>query len=282
MKVSKESLRLTRLSLISEVKNPTMYVILLCVFFVIQFCFHGISSYLETVSQRMNVFELYIFFMASRTSQILYLLGQILLSCGVLFFHTGAAYHLIRTNRKRWMTSQILYLLAITIGYNIFIFLSLVLSLDGQVTFGNEWSRAMMTAAQFSLEKIGGRSISIVIPGLMQTSPMQAVLTTFVLSITVGLLVGLIMISATSSNKTPVGFATITVFWFVDILIENIPLIYDLTYISPFGLARIYRLSLTGYGPGFQYAIFILLVMVMCMIIVLYRSIRKLDFVKLE
>lgn len=99
MKASKESLRLAKLSLASEMKNPTLYVILLCVFFLIQFCFRGISPYLKSVSGQMNVFELYIFFMASRTSQMLYLLGQIMLSCGVLFFHTGAAYHLIRTNR---------------------------------------------------------------------------------------------------------------------------------------------------------------------------------------
>lgn len=283
MKASKESLRLAKLSLASEIKNPTLYVILLCVFFLIQFCFQGISPYLKSVSGQMNVFELYIFFMSSRTSQMLYLLGQIMLSCGVLFFHTGAAYHLIRTNRKRWLKSQIIYLMVMTIGYNIFIFLSLTLALNGQVTFENEWSSAMMIAAQFSsIEKIGAYAISIVVPGLMQTHPMQAVLITFALSIIVGLLVGLIMISSTSSNKTAIGFVTITVFWFVDILVENVPAISGLTYISPFGLARIYRLSVTGSGPDFRYALVVLLIMAITMVFVLSKSIRKLDFVKLE
>lgn len=282
MKVSKEPLRLAKLSLTSEAQNPVLYVILLCVFLIIQYCFQGISVYLESVAQQMNVFELYIFFMASRTSQTLYLIGEILLSCGILYFHAGAAYHLIRTNKKKWVTSQILYLLIITIGYNIFIFLSLVLSLGGRVTFDNEWSGTMITAAQFSLAEIGGYPFSIVAPGLMQTTPAQAVVITFILSLAIGLLTGLIMISATSSNKTVIGFTVIAMLWFADILIENDPAMSAMTYISPFGLSRIYRLALTGSGPHFEYAIAILLVFVTVMVFILYRAIRNLDFAKLE
>ena len=282
MKGFRVAFRYARLSVSNELREPSVYFILLGVFLIIQFCFDGVSEYLYTSLDKMNVFELYIFFMSTRTSQIIYIIGIVILSCGVLFYSTGAAYYLIRADRKKWIMGQSTYLLFMTLCYNLFIFLALCVACGGNLTFHNEWSNASLIASQFSVDSIGIKPIIYVSYGMLQVSPIFAGVVTFVLSILIGMNTGLIMIFSNMRNKNIFGIAAIIILWFVDILVENEPFFSKLNYLSPFGLSRISRLSVMGSGPSLIYAVICLLMLATIETYFLFEAAASVDFVKME
>jgi len=282
MKDFRVPFRYARLSVLNEIREPNLYIVLLSVFFVLQYCFGGISSYLYTSSDKMNVFELYIFFMSTGRSQIIYLIGVILLSCGVLFYDAGAAYYLIRSDRKKWIMSQSIYLLCMTLCYSIFIFLVLCIVCGRNLTLHNEWSNASLTASQFSSDVIGIKPIVSVSYAILQIKPIYAGILTFILSILIGMATGLIMIMSNIRNKNVFAITIIIIMWFADILVENGSIFAEINYLSPFGLSRIGRLSLAGSGPPYVYAVTFLLMLIAVEIYFLFEAAVKVDFIKME
>jgi len=282
MKGFRVPFRYARLSVSNEVKEPNIYIVLMSVFLIVQFCFGGVSDYLSASMDNMNVFELYVFFMSTRTSQIIYLAGVIFLSCGVLFYSTGAAYYLIRADRKKWITGQCVYLLCMILCYNVFIFLVLCIACGGNLTFRDVWSSASLIASQFSVDSIGVKPIIIVSYGVLQMKPICAGILTFILSILIGMVTGLIMIISNIRNKNAFGIAAIIMVWFADVLVENDSIFSKINHLSPFGLSRISRLSISGSGPSLIYAVIFLLMLVAIEIYFLMEAATRVDFIKME
>jgi len=274
--------RYAGLSILNEMKGANIYIVLVSVFLIIQYCFGGVSDYLSANSDKMNVFELYTCFMSDRTTQIIYLAGVIFLSCGVLFYSTGAAYYLIRADRKKWIIGQILYLLFMILYYNIFILLSLCIACGGNLTFHNEWSTASFMASQFSVDTIGIEPIINISYGVLQIQPIWAGIITLILSILMGLMTGLVMVIANIENKNVLGVAAIIIIWFVDILFENESVFSGMNNLSPFGLSRIGNLSISGSGPSLIHASIFFLIMIVTEIYFLMEASSSVDFVKME
>lgn len=138
-----------------ELCSINLYLVLLMAFFWIQYNLAGLSGYLADSKGQMNIFELYVHFLSFRSSQIVYLFEILAVSCGTLFYSGGAAYYLIRGNRRRWVLGQAVYLLLVTAGYNLFLLSSFCFSTGGRLTLANEWSTASVLAEQFGTRVMG-------------------------------------------------------------------------------------------------------------------------------
>lgn len=270
------------LSVKNELRQVHLYLVALITFFIIEYNFGGVADFLAEGMDRMNVFELYIHFMTSKFSQIFYLLGILAFSCGALFYSHGAAYYLIRGKRRSWALGQTAYLLVMVVGYNLFLILSLSLATGGHLTFANQWSTASFLAEQFSPRSVGIGPIISVSYNIMQMSPIAAGLITFLLSVLVGMAAGMVVIVSSMRTKGVFGVAILVIAWFADYVIENDFFYLKLPFLSPFGVSRLNFLLSNGGGLGILYGVAFFCILIVIEFVVLLRSVRKIDFVKLE
>ena len=278
----KRVFRYGALSVKGELRSVNLYLVMLFAFFFIQWNLGGLSAYLAESKGRMHVFELYVHFLTTQRAQIVYLLGIMAVSCGSLFYSSGAAYYLIRGNRRSWALGQVLYLLVVTLGYNLFLLFSFWFSAGWHLTLTNQWSRASVLAEQFGTSVIGCRSVFSIYRSVLQMSPAAAGLITLLLSVLVGMAAGMAMICFGMRNKGVFGAAILAVAWFADFLILDNPLFSKAMYVSPFGLSRIVRLLSLAGGAGIPYAVVFFCILIAVEFFILLESAEKIDFMKLE
>ena len=109
MKEYKTTIRFSILALKESFRSILTYLVFIISFLIIQFLCSGIGDYLKETNDSMNIFEIYTWFMSTKTSQMFYLLGILVLAASASFFFNGAAYYLLRLNRKVWIKSQIIH-----------------------------------------------------------------------------------------------------------------------------------------------------------------------------
>lgn len=265
-----------------EVHNVSVYLLLLSIFLIIQYCFSNVSNYLIENSQSMNFFELYVAFMSTRQSQLIYIVAIILLIKGGCFSDSSMTFYLVRMNKKIWLNTQWIYVFLEITLLNLFIMVCILVASNGLCDLKPEWSDAFLTASQFSPEKIGIRSIVSFSYNLTKYNPNFIGIITFVLSMMIGMVSGITIIYFDIMKKTIVGAITVLLLWFLDVIVEFVPVFSVFEYISYYGLSRIYRLSVNNYRPTIVYSICFF----SCSIIILYNIgiyiVKKIDVLKME
>lgn len=282
MKEFKSIFQFSMLSVKDQLRNIGFYIVLLVVFFVIQFICYDIGDYLHATNDKMNIFEIYIWFLSIRNSQIIYLAGLVFVICGCSFFSNGAAYGLIRMKRKTWVASHIFYLLTIVAIYNISLIVFFWISCKGAITVKGIWSNAAYVAGQFWIEDIGIRSMMDVNYSMLSFNPNYVGILTFVLSLLIGLIVGMIMLAFMLCRKSVWGIACIVLLWFMDMLLVERFNIEIFRKILPFSLSRSGQLGFCYSGPPVIYAIAYFILFTIVMIAILEKISQKVDFVKME
>ena len=270
------------LSIQNEFRQVHLYLIVLVTFVIIWYCFSGVANHLAENMDRMHVFELYIHFMTTRYSQLLYLLGIMAFSCGTLFYSHGAAYYLVRGSRRGWALGQCVYLLVMVVCYNLFLLLGLCLSTGGHLTLANQWSEASFLAEQFTASSIGVMPLVSVYYSILQMSPAAAGLLTFLLSVLVGMAAGMVVICSGMRAKGVFGVAIIGIAWFAEYVIEDSSIASTLRLISPFGVSKLGWLLSRGGSLGILYGVVFFCILIGMEFYVLLGSAEKIDFVKLE
>ena len=270
------------LSVKSELRSVNLYLVLLFAFGYFQWNLGGLSNYLAKSQERMHVFEMYVQLLTFDRSQLVYLLGVMAISCGSLFYSGGAAYYLIRGNRRRWALGQALYLLVMTLGYNLFLLFSFCFSTGGHLTLTNQWSRASVLAIEATPGKIGCRDIFGTYSSVLQMNPAAAGFLTLLLSVLVGMAAGMVMICFGMRNKGVFGAAILAITWFADYMVQDTPFLSKAKYFSPFGLSRIGGLLSWNGEAAVLYAVVFLCILIAAELWILLESAEKVDFMKLE
>ena len=75
MKDCKRVLNFSMISLRDTLKNVTLYAFLLVILCVLLYLFGGVRKYLVENGDRMNLWEIYIWFLSTRQSQLIYFLS---------------------------------------------------------------------------------------------------------------------------------------------------------------------------------------------------------------
>lgn len=281
MKGYKSVMRFSWVSLKESFHSAGFYLVLIVIFLVIQFLCSGIGAYLHDTYDSMNIFEIYIWFMSRRNSQVIYLLGVMALIFGASFFHSGSAYFLLRTNRRTWIFSQMGYLFMIVTGFNLFILVSFIISCRGAVTFCGRWSEAALTACQTWVEDIGICSFISADAGFLVHNPNAVGIITLCLQILIGVITGMILLAFQARGKMVWGVMFVSILWFLEVTFELI--VWEpLAYMTPFRLSRPAQLSLNGFGPPVIYAFAYLLLLCLVLESILLKLSKSIDFVKME
>ncbi|MCI9151059.1 MAG: hypothetical protein HFI42_11300 [Lachnospiraceae bacterium] len=282
MKGFRRPFRYGGLSIQNEFRQVHLYLVVLITFVIIQYCIGGVADYLAKSADRMHVLELYIHFMTTEYSQMIYLLGIIAFSCGTLFYSHGAAYYLIRGSRRSWALGQCIYLLVMVVCCNLFLLFSLCLSTGGHLTLANQWSEASFVAEQFKCPSIGMIYLIEVYYSILLMSPAAAGLVTFLLSVLVGMATGMVVICCGMRAKGIFGVAIIGITWFADYLIEDSSIASTLRLASPYGVSKLGWLLSRGGSLGILYGIVFFCILIAIEFYILLGSAEKIDFVKLE
>lgn len=282
MKGFRTAFHYSQITLQDSLHNISTYITLASLFLVVQYYCPEIGRYLAENGDRLNLWELYIWSMSTRPSQLLYLAGVIGTTCQLMQLRNGTAFYLARMKRRTWVRAQTLTLFFHILGLNIFLLLSFVIASRGQITLAGEWSRAALTGAQFgNSEIIGLQSILRISHSLLSFNPNTAGLLSLLLAILLGMAMGLTMMVFTLCHNAAFGGMVIFILWFLDVLAESIPLFQILRYILPFGLARI-SYTTWNYGivtPG--YCIIFLLVLTTLFVWINDWACDRADFVKM-
>lgn len=282
MKEFKNIILLTRNSLSNMSRSILFYFVLGGMFLIIQFLCPNVGTYLKETDGSMNLFEIYIWFMARRTSQVIYLLGLIFLLGVTTFFHSGVSYCLIRTNRKNWVLSQILYLIVLVVVFNIFLIISFVVACHGAVNLCGQWSDAAFMAVQYWTEEIGIISVIGADYGFLKHNPNFLGGMSFVLEVLIGTITGLILYIFQMKGKMPYGITVVSVLWFLEVMLERYVWLPWLAYLTPYRLSRLGQLSLNFEGPSVIYAICYLILFILILETILTRISKTIDFKNME
>lgn len=281
MKEFREAMRYAFLALKSELTSPKWLVTGICIFCFIQYCFGGISAYLSSQGERMNLFELYNIFMADRSSQMIYIAGLLLLSCGVSFFkNTGVSCFLIRGGRNSWIQGQILYTFLIVLLYNLFLFTALGFSCGWMLTISDRWSEAAFIGCQFGVTAINMEPITSIPYAFLELSPTCLGLLTFFLQIGAGMVLELVLVYANAVNRNVFGVAAILILWFASAYIDDNLYSTVTIYLSPFSLSRISNLDVAGASVSILYAAGFFIFIAAAMIFMLGCAVNRIDFTR--
>ena len=115
----------------------------------------------------MQAFEAFIWTFGDSDSILLSSLLLVLLFADMPFLSSGTPFFLVRTNRRTWITGQILYTAAATTVYLLFILLSTALICERQSYLANMWSP---TAAILGYSGAGQQ---VALPALVKTLEMS-------------------------------------------------------------------------------------------------------------
>lgn len=282
MKDYKTIVRFSCISIMELLRNVVFWLVLIVVSLVLLYLCGDVGAYLRESGDQMNLFEIYIWFHSIRQSRVIYLVGLILLLCGVTFFNKGASYYLLRINRRIWVISQLFYLFAVVVVYNLVTLAVFWVGCKGAVSVVGEWSRAAFIACQFGVEYIGLGTTFYAIPHFLAFNPNLIGIVTLALQILIGVIVGMTLLAFQSKGKIFIGIIVVLAFWFGEVmLMENFgyPV---LGYLTPFRLSMPSQIGFGGTGPSAIYACSYFVVLFIVLESLLLRLSKQVDFLKME
>lgn len=277
----KTAFRCGKISIREQFKSGSIYILLFLVYCIIWYTYPGVSKYLYQTGGHINIWELYIWFISSRFSQLLYVIMILCLGHQTVSIQCGNAYTIFRSSKKAWVLGKIAHLFFNIILLNIVILISTWSICGWRVGVSGEWSKAAVTASQFNVDKVGMRTLVYIPTGVLRTNPIIAGIIQFLLSVLVGMFSGMLLLVFSLGNRAPYGASIIFGIWYLDILISEEPLLEILEYASPYGLARIGRSTLNYGFFSANYALISLALMCAVMVEIIMILCEKTDFVKI-
>lgn len=130
-------------------RNPRIYITFFLAFVLCIMLSDQIVSFAQRYETIMQMFEPFIWTFGDKESVMLSSLLLILLFADMPFVSQATPYWLMRTSRKIWLAGQILYVVAATVIYNLFILVVEAVLVAPYAFPGNVWSEtaAMMVYA---------------------------------------------------------------------------------------------------------------------------------------
>ena len=148
-------------------KNPRI-IVTFCLAFILCFLLSDKSvRFAEAHNTSMQVVEAFIWSFGDSNSILLSSMLLVLLFADMPFLSSGTPFYLIRTSRRTWIIGQVVYTVAATTIYLIFVLLSTTVLCAKQSYPANMWSP---TAAILGYTNAGRR---VAIPALVKTLEMS-------------------------------------------------------------------------------------------------------------
>lgn len=265
--------------------SAKLYVVTATVVLGLLTCFGVLRSYLQASASTVNPIELYVMAVSNRLSHWIIYLGALVLLCDAPFRYPGDTVRLLRTDRKTWLTSQLLFSAAMLGFYFIIVLAFFFLLTVGHWSFSAQWSDTILVGAAEGCERIGIVFGIRFWPELLRRSPWSAAGITVLLQFLMGALMTAVFFGAYLKGRPKVGLILCTVFPLLDYILLNafdFQICRILAYIfSPFSFSSLFRLQPLGEYPV-VYAASYLLCVSAWLIGGLFRFVKNYDFSSVE
>jgi len=255
--------------------NPRLYILAILLLILMWSYIDPILQFSKAMGYRVAPW-IFPFLTNFPMTQRLLMLGIVFLFCDAPFAHEGQPYLMIRSGRMHWASGQVLYIMAGTAIYLLFIIFASMLLLAPSMYLNTGWGKILGTLAQTN----AGQSFHIQLPISYKIQvlyePVQALGLSFFLEWCAGVILGLAMFITNLFFKRALGAIVASAIILLDIFIP-----YNITdyayHFSPISLARLGLLDSSGMSlyPTPAYACTFLTVTVVGLSIIAILSVRK-------
>ena len=191
-------------------KNPRIVITFALAFILCFLLSDKAVKFAQEYGTSMQIVEAFVWTFGDSNSILLASLLLVLLFADMPFISSGTPFYLMRTNRKTWITGQVIYIVGSSAIYMLFILLSTSLVCMRQSFTGNMWSE---TAAILGYS---GAGEAVALPALVKTlemsTPYECMLTIFVLMLFYSLLMAFIMLVSNLKKGALAGVISVFVF----------------------------------------------------------------------
>ena len=211
-------------------------------------------------------------------TKVLYTIPLIFLFCNAPFKDKNYMFVIVRSGRIRWAIGEILYIVATSGIYYIYIFLLSLILRIGHFSFCTDWGEALITISHTRATSILGE-IRIEVPNIIIDcfSPFQAIWFTFLMSWLCGIFLGLIIFFFNLITRQPfIGTVIASIFPIISYLVSIGEKMGRFMKFSPVSWITLNNIDVGGYTSclPFDYCLkFILLSCgTLCMLILICES----------
>lgn len=199
-------------------RNPRILVTFALAFILCFLLSDKAVRFAEEHNTTMQLMEAFIWSFGDSNSILLSSVLLVMLFADMPFLSSGTPFYLVRTSRRTWITGQVLYTIAATAVYLLFILASTVLLCMRQSFPANMWSP---TAAILGYTNAGER---LAIPALVKTLemswPYPAMATIFLLMLGYTLVMVLLMLCCNLRFGQAAGVISVLIFSLYGLLMK--------------------------------------------------------------
>ncbi|MBQ3131703.1 MAG: hypothetical protein IJC24_03245, partial [Clostridia bacterium] len=192
MKLLKRSLSVTAYNFRSWSRNPRIIVTFALAFILCFLLSDKAVKFAKEYETTMQIVEAFVWTFGDANSILLSSLLLLLLFADMPFITSGTPFYLMRIDRRTWVIGQVIYIVAGTTVYLVFILISTSLVCMTQSFVGNMWSE---TAAILGYS---GAGQAVALPTLVKTlemsTPYACMITIFLLMLLYALLMAFVML----------------------------------------------------------------------------------------
>lgn len=191
-------------------KNPRIAITFSLAFILCFLLSDKAVNFAREYKTTMQFLEAFVWTFGDSNSILLSSTLLVLLFADIPFLSSGTPFYLVRTDRKTWLTGQVLYIVSATFIYLVFILASTSLVCMNQSFIGNKWSK---TAAILGYS---GAGKAVALPAFVKTlemsTPYAVTATIFALMLLYALLMVLIMLVFHLRKGQMAGVASVFAF----------------------------------------------------------------------
>lgn len=206
MKHRHRILRITRYQLIQLIRNPRLYMIVICNFIFLSTLMSSLRTFLEMHQLKATPF-LFSFLFIHPSVIFCFLAGVALLFSNAPFFNRSQMYLTIRTGKIVWAVGQICYIILGSVLYFLMLYLMSLIFLFPHISFRNEWGNVWNTLARTDAGLNSGIPLQVPVDILNQFKPLEALGWTCMMGILNAVLIGLVLFFCNLFLKREVGIA---------------------------------------------------------------------------
>ncbi|MGE5494652.1 MAG: hypothetical protein ACM3S4_05065 [Burkholderiales bacterium] len=254
--------------------NPRFYVIAVLGAIWIQYLVGPILTFSQAVNVKVTPWA-FPFTLVNWYPAMVIMLGVVLLFCDAPFMNNSTPYECIRSGKKHWVVGQLLYVVAASIIFVLFLVLVSIICLVPNIDFSNEWGKVYNTLAQTSagIEYV---QIPISYSIILNYTPLNALLISSLILFLETLFVGLVMFTLNMiTNRIGGVFAGLLLAFMP--AFANVVVIPEFYYFAPTAWANLDMIDVTGRSlyPSIAYALCFLLISIVLLTVTILRIYKK-------
>lgn len=199
-------------------RNPRILITFALTFILCFLLSDKVVRFAQEHNTTMQLVEAFIWSFGDSNSILLSSVLLVMLFADMPFLSSGTPFYLVRTSRRVWITGQVLYTIAATAVYLLFILASTMLLCMRQSFPANMWSP---TAAILGYTNAGERlAIPTLVKTLEMSWPYPAMLTIFTLMLGYTLVMVLLMLSCNLRFGQAAGVISVLVYSLYGLLMK--------------------------------------------------------------